>query len=160
MITVVSTAPLPFEQVVVEELAQPFAEHNFRQDPTHHLYVGQQVSFARRREGQEEVIRFHRSIRDEPQLTATDITDEVESAPIYFGDEPYWVSRHWISVDFMADSATNSLQRNGKAGTGDDWWHFTDEQDLRRLLRELLPVILAAGQETFDDVPLETLTAA
>ncbi len=149
---VVNATPLPFEQIVVEEMAQPLAAHGFQHAQTFNLYVGQQVEFKRRREQQEEEIVLQRAFYGSEQLTALNLTDEVEAVPINYSDEQHWVSRHSLSVQFVVNGATNSLQRDGRAGTGDDdWWDFTDEEDLRRLLRELLPLILAAGLPRFDD---------
>lgn len=151
MITVTNASPLPFEQIVVEELAQEFAKHSLRLTSSFPKFFGQRLEFQRRREGQVEEVCFQRAFYDDEQLRATDLDDEVETTPIYFGEELFWVSRHSLSVQFIVDGATNWLQRNGRAGTGDDyWWHFTDEADLRRLLRELLPMILTAGEATFD----------
>lgn len=166
MITIVNSAPFPFERLVVEELAEPLAKRGFRVKPTFHLYKNQEVGFVRQREGHEEQIVLQRAIYSDEYRQHPLEEDEVEKDPINFGDDVHganlrWVSRHQLSVDFIVDGATNWLQRDGKAGVGEDyWWRFTDEADLRRLLRELLPMILAAGQETFDDVPLRKPTAA
>lgn len=156
MIIIVNTAPLTFEQIVREELQVPLAEHGFQVEATFHKFGGQMVTFARRREQQQEEIVFQRAFYNSEQMKASDVDDEVESVPIDFGSEvhgpdPYWVSRHSLSVQFLVNGATNWLQRDGRAGTGDDyWWDFTDEQHLRRLLRELLPLILTAGLQDFD----------
>lgn len=162
MINIVNTPPLAFEQIVVEELAQPLNKRGFRHTPTFPLYKNQMVVFARQRDGQKEKIELQRATYNPEQMQITDTDDEVELAPIpYEDDYPLRVSRHTVCIRFVVNGATNWLQCNGRAGTGEDcWWHFTDESDLRRLLRELLPVILAAGEETFDDVPLKVPTAA
>ncbi len=158
-IRIVDVAELPFEQIVAEELGDALAAHGLQLAPPFPKFKNRIVTFRRQRlQGIKEKIEIIRALHDAEHMRAEDAEGEVEAEPIDFGDEvhgadPYWVSRHSLTIQFIVDGATNWLQTDGRAGVSDEhWWDFTDEQDLRRLLRDrLLPLILTAGMQRFDD---------
>ena len=64
-------------------------------------------------------------------------------------------------MSVVTDGATSDLLKSGRAGTSDDagdhWREFTDEEDLRCLLRNILPAITDGGALYLDDHIEDTL---
>ncbi|MBA3713245.1 MAG: hypothetical protein H0W76_12485 [Pyrinomonadaceae bacterium] len=155
MIREVKDAPLAFERIVVEEMSGPLAAHGLRFEEPFHLYKNDLVPFTRTRQGIQESIRFARRSYNEETMAAGVEDDEVDQPR---SDDPqglFWPSRHYLIMQFIHNKYVWShLLRTGTLGgslTGEELWYYTDEADLRRLLHEVLPLILSAGLQRFDD---------
>jgi len=166
MIREVNTPPLVFEHIVTEGLTAPLAAYGFQFEEPFHLYKNELVPFMRERQSVRESIEFGRCIYDAEEMAASTKEDEVNE-PYESGQGKLWRSRHFLYVQLITryiisypgcDSYTthksSDLLPNGKAGwspTGDNWFYFADEEDLRRRLQEILPLILTVGLQSFND---------
>lgn len=174
MICEVNKAPLEFERIVLEELAELLAANGFQHEPAFHLYQNIHVIFLRVRQAQRERIIFGRRVYDEEEIQTSliddrteyeswatgkkqTVNDEVERAP----DRPniegiacYWTSRHWFDVSFTVDETLGSnLNKDGslyQTKMEQDRWYFADEAELRQQLQEVLPLTLKVGLQGFD----------
>lgn len=173
MIHKVGNALLPFEGIVVEEMSVPLVRYNFQLSVPLQSDKDQLVAFVRERQGLQEKVWFQRALYNEEQMRANDIDDEVDQMR---EDEQgkFWLSRHYLSVQFIishlvrhpgykpyTSHTTSDLLSTGKVGmrrNDENWFYFADEKDLRRLLQEILPLIITVGLQSFDD-HLEDISA-
>lgn len=166
MLKEITSTPLAFEQIVIEEMTAHLTQHGFQLEPPFYLYKNQIVTFLRERHKQEERIQFQRAVYGEEEMRTgfidsstkfgvkVPLDDEVDRAPNSSYGSYRWISRHEFCVELMVGTATNYLLTSGKVGISnneEEWWRFMSEEDLRRVLRKLLPYILTAGLERFDD---------
>jgi hypothetical protein len=158
MIRQVNVPALAFEKIVREVLTAPLAKYGFAFEKTFHLYVNELAAFVRWRQGVREVIRFGRCVYDDEALENLERDDEVDSPRVdeHFGN--LWVSRHFMYAQLIINGGHTDLFPCGKiapafhpSSAGKDLWHFTDEADLARRLRdEVLPYLLTGVMEWFD----------
>jgi hypothetical protein len=155
MIQQVNAPPLAFEKTVRETLTAPLAQHGFECEETFPLYANEQVEFTRFRQGVKETVWVGRNIYNQEEMTATATNDEVDAPRV---DEDFgnlWASRHLAYVRLAVNYGYLDLFPTGKIAysrTDENLWHFTDEADLARRLRdEALPMILDAGLKCFDE---------
>lgn len=155
MIREVKDAPLDFQNIVTSEIGDFLAQHGFRlQPPAYPQAEGHFVLFGREREGQLELISLSLRLYDAEEMAASILDDEVGS-PRDDAQGRLWASRHYLGVQIITNYTTTRLLKSGKIGwsdTGEDWWHFADEEELRRCLcDEVLPLILTVGFQCLDD---------
>lgn len=154
MIRQVKLPPFEFERILSEELDEPLSPSNFRLQPPLPSDKNVLVIYAREREGQCEQIWLSRRLYD-TEAIAMEIEDDDVDAPYDDLQGQFWPSRHCLSVQVISNYTTTNLLTNGKAGVArerENWWHFKDEADLRRLLHDkILPLLLTVGLERFDD---------
>ena len=163
MIREVHAPPLEFERIVVAAVSAPLAEHGFRFTEPFHLYKNELVPFTRERRGFEETIEFCRRIYRPDEVEAGEFSDEADRFRRADPQDVFWVSRHLVGVQLLSDKyGRGDLLTTGRTGwsaTGEDWWRFTDEADLRRVLRdEVLPLLVSVALPYFDEA-LEELPA-
>jgi hypothetical protein len=153
MIHQVNAPPLMFEKIVREVLTAPLAKYGFTFEETFHLYVNEIVEFVRHRQVVREEIWVQRRIYYDDALNSSDHSDEVDELRETEQGRA-WRSRHFFYIQLLVNGGHTDLFPSGKIApsfTGEDLWHFTDEADLARRLRdEALPHLLTGVMEWFD----------
>ncbi|HEU4595428.1 MAG TPA: hypothetical protein VFS10_09825 [Pyrinomonadaceae bacterium] len=152
MLAIAGSEPLPFERIVEEEVTAPLAAHGFRREPASPSDKDNLVSYLRKRGAQEERVQFGRRIysEEEARSGSGDAVDETAGSA---EGESWWASRHLLYVQILVDFGHSVLLSSGEIGedTGEEWWYFKDEGDLRRQLRLIVPLLSDKATRKFNE---------
>ena len=150
---------LAFDAIVVKQMSGLLTAQGFQVEPPLPPDTNNFLLFTRKRHGQVERVGFCRRIYREEDMSKCELNDVVDYAPDEEEGEDLWASRHFLSVQIITNYSHTNLLTSGRVGTNDEgiWWHFADENDLKRQLRKITKLLLTVGLRSFDDALEDSL---
>jgi len=145
MIKIIDKPPIKFEKIVKKTIENNLSDYDFEGDFPSGSDQNENVTYSRKRKGIEEQIKFFR--RDYFDNYKEEVDDEVEKKPYYFSDNSgfVWISRHWFEILIISHYGHRNLLTTGKVEVGrngEEYWYFENEEDLQRLLKEKIVLLL------------------